>query len=63
MERQNRKILMSAMMQVSELIIWLRANGQDSSLVESDNKRILLRLYHDIEGAIDEDNNPRSNNK
>ena len=62
MEKQNRKILISAMMQVSELILWLRANDQDSSLVEVDNKRILLRLYQDIEG-IDEDNHPRPNNK
>jgi accessory colonization factor AcfC len=58
MENSNRQILIAAMMQVSELILWLRANGQDSRSVELDNKRILWRLYNNIEGQ-DEDNHAR----
>lgn len=50
------------MLQVSELILWLRANNYDSKSVESDNKRIVSRLYQEIEDT-DEDRNARPDNR
>jgi hypothetical protein len=61
-EIPNKKILLAATLQVSELILALRASGQDSSGPESDNKRILRHLFDEIEVG-NEDNYPRSDNQ